>query len=131
MKVLLSIRPEYAEKILQGKKKYEFRKSIFKNSTVKTVIIYATMPVGMVVGEFDFDEVLSDSPQAIWEETRKHSGITKKFFNDYFQGRATAHAIRVLEARRYKEPLSINLFIPNGFAPQSFRYIDDSTRTVY
>ncbi|EBB9520594.1 ASCH domain-containing protein, partial [Salmonella enterica] len=27
MKVLLSIKPEYAESILSGKKKYEFRKS--------------------------------------------------------------------------------------------------------
>src|SRR5690554_4986725 len=100
MRVLLSIKPEYAEKILLGQKLYEFRKSIFKNPDVKTVVIYATMPVGKVVGEFDFDEVLSDTPQAIWAETSKFSGITKKFFNSYFDGRGTAHAIKVREARR-------------------------------
>ncbi|MBI6731014.1 ASCH domain-containing protein, partial [Pseudomonas amygdali] len=43
MKVLLSIKPEYAEKILQGEKRFEFRKSVFKNPDVRTVVIYATM----------------------------------------------------------------------------------------
>lgn len=123
MKVLLSIKPEYAEKILTGKKRYEFRKSIFKNSSVKTVVIYATMPVGKVVGEFDFDEVLSDSPQAIWAETSKYSGITKKFFNSYFDGREKAHAIKVRSVRRYDVPVSLQEFVPSGSAPQSFRYL--------
>ncbi|OLU12787.1 hypothetical protein BVH01_20640 [Pseudomonas sp. PA1(2017)] len=125
MKVLLSIKPEYAEKILTGKKRYEFRKSIFKNSSVKTVVIYATMPVGKVVGEFDFDEVLSDSPQAIWAETSKYSGITKKFFNSYFDGREKAHAIKVRSVRRYDVPVSLKELVPNGSAPQSFRYLDE------
>ena len=38
MKVLLSIKPEFAEKIFNGTKKYEFRKSIFKNKDVDKVI---------------------------------------------------------------------------------------------
>ena len=126
MRVLLSIKPEYAEQILLGKKRYEFRKSIFKNRDVKTVVIYATMPVGKVVGEFDFDEVLSDTPQAIWEETSKFSGITKKFFNSYFDGRLTAHAIKVREVRRYESPFALGDLVPGGFAPQSYRYLDET-----
>ena len=127
MKVLLSIKPEYAEKILSGQKRYEFRKAIFKNPDVKTVVIYATMPVGKVVGEFDFDEVLSDTPQAIWAETSKFSGITRKFFNSYFYGRGTAHAIKVREARRYDVPVMLTDIIPGGAAPQSYRYLVDSS----
>ncbi|PZP21009.1 MULTISPECIES: ASCH domain-containing protein [Pseudomonas] len=127
MKVLLSIKPEYAEKILQGEKKYEFRKAIFKNPNVKTVVIYATMPVGKVVGEFDFDEVLSDSPSVIWSETSSYSGITKRFFNSYFSGRKTAHAIKVREVRRYETPLPLKNLVPSGSAPQSYRYLDDPT----
>jgi predicted transcriptional regulator len=125
MKVLLSIKPEYAEKILQGEKKFEFRKSVFKNPDVKTVVIYATMPIGKVIGEFDFDEVLSDAPKEIWSLTSKFSGITKKFFNDYFDGRKLAHAIKVGTVRRYDTPLSLKSFIPSGAAPQSFCYIKD------
>lgn len=42
MKVLLSIKPEFAEKIFSGEKKFEFRRSIFKDKTVKTVLVYAS-----------------------------------------------------------------------------------------
>jgi len=125
VKVLLSIKPEYAEKILQGIKRYEFRKSLFKNPHVKTVVLYATLPLGKVVGEFDIETVLSGAPNVIWSETHEYSGISKVFFNAYFHGRETAHAIKVARVRRYEVPLSLNKFIPGGNAPQSYRYIVD------
>ena len=40
MKVLMSIKPLYAEQILQGKKKYEYRRRIFKRSDVSSLVIY-------------------------------------------------------------------------------------------
>ena len=35
MKVVLSIKPEFAFKIFDGTKQFEFRKAIFKNPAVK------------------------------------------------------------------------------------------------
>ena len=60
MKVLLSIKPEYAEKIFEGTKKYEFRRSVFKNRNVKTVVVYASSPVQKVIGEFDIEHIIND-----------------------------------------------------------------------
>ena len=57
MKVLLSIKPEFVEKIFAGTKKYEFRKSLFKKSGVKYVVIYASAPIKRVVGEFEIDDI--------------------------------------------------------------------------
>jgi hypothetical protein len=37
MKVVLSIKPEFANKIFDGTKKFEFRKSIFKNENIKLI----------------------------------------------------------------------------------------------
>jgi predicted transcriptional regulator len=68
MKVLLSIKPEYVEKILDGTKKFEFRKGIFKNPDVKSVVIYSTMPVGMIVAEFDIADVIEDKPSTVWKK---------------------------------------------------------------
>lgn len=124
MKVLLSIKPEFAEKILLGQKQYEFRKVLPKASGVKTVIIYATLPLGKVVGEFDIDEILSDTPKKIWHETSELSGITKTFFNDYFQGRQIAHAIKVKKVRRYASPKELSSILASGIAPQSFCYVN-------
>lgn len=67
MKVLLSIKPEYAEQILKGRKKFEYRKSIFKNSKVDTVIIYATMPIGKVIGEFKVGNIISLTSRELWK----------------------------------------------------------------
>ena len=123
MKVLLSIKPEFVEKIFAGTKKYEFRKSLFKRSGVKCVVIYASAPIKRVVGEFEIDDVLSDDVNTMWEKTKKHSGISKAFYNSYFQNRKTANAIRIGHLIKYEEakPLS-DYHIEH--APQSFCYIE-------
>lgn len=69
MKVLLAIKEEFASKIFEGTKRYEFRKSIFKKPGVTSVVMYVTAPVGKVVGEFEIGEVLSDRPDALWGQT--------------------------------------------------------------
>lgn len=123
MKVLLSIKPEHANNILEGKKLFEFRKAVFKNPSVKTVVIYATMPIGKVIGEFEVEEVLSDQPNKVWSLTSEFAGISKVFFNEYFNGRDKAYAIKVKEPKRYAEPIDLKRVVQNGIAPQSFCYI--------
>lgn len=123
MKVLLSIKPEYADRILNGEKRFEFRKAMFKNSNVKTVVIYATMPVGKVVGEFEIDRIIKDRPSKLWQITRGFSGITQDFFESYFYGREAGYAIGVKKAIRYEEPLDLKMFLPTGIPPQSFCYL--------
>ncbi len=123
MKVILSIKPEYAERILSGEKKFEFRKSIFKNKNVDTVIIYATMPVGKVIGEFKVGDILMYSPAELWDKTKCYAGISHKFFKDYFDSREKAFAITVKNPKRYISPLSLEDVSPGAKAPQSFRYV--------
>jgi len=119
----LSIRPEYAEKIFVGEKQFEFRKAVPKNPEVTTVVIYATMPVGQVVGEFEVEEILSERPCDLWALTSEFSGISKSFFNEYFRGRKRAYAFKVRDARRYDEPLALSSVLHSGVAPQSFCYL--------
>ncbi len=123
MKVLLSIKPEYAEKILDGRKRFEFRKALPKAEGVTTVVIYATMPVGKIIGEFEVDSCMSHRPKDLWAMTHEFSGITKTFFNSYFKGRNTAHAFKVKSAKRYDSPISLTELIGTTAAPQSFRYL--------
>ncbi|MDO4764304.1 MAG: hypothetical protein Q4A00_08000, partial [Flavobacteriaceae bacterium] len=69
MKVLLSIKPEFVRKIFFRSKKYEFRKVLFRKE-VESVIIYSTMPVGRIVGEFTISNIISGKPNIIWEQTK-------------------------------------------------------------
>ncbi len=125
MKVLLSINPEHVEKIFSGEKQFEYRKALFKNKAVSKVIIYATMPVGQLVGEFSIDSILMASPKSLWKETKSHSGISKKFFDDYFSNRHVGYAIKIGNLIKYPNPLNPFEKIHNFTAPQSFRYINE------
>lgn len=122
MKVLLSIKPEFAFKIFEGKKKFEFRKVIFKNPNVKTVVVYASSPVQRVIGEFEIDNILSSDPTEIWRLTKKYSGISEDFFNEYFADREIAHAIKIKNTKKYKQPLHLKENF-NVFPPQSYLYL--------
>lgn len=123
MKVLLSIRPEYAEKILAGEKRYEFRRRIPKATGIRTVVIYATLPVGKVIGEFKVERILSDQPNELWAKTKEYAGITRDFFDEYFLGRDHGHAYEVRSIKRYAKPKPLTRFLESGVAPQSFCYL--------
>ncbi|ECB6453198.1 TPA: ASCH domain-containing protein [Salmonella enterica] len=123
MKVLLSIKPEFAEKILDGSKRFEFRKGIFKNRSINTVVIYATMPLGKVVGQFSIESILSDAPEDLWIKTQKYAGISKTFFDNYYSGRSTAYAIKVGDVERFETPLPLSALGDRIKAPQSYLYL--------
>lgn len=118
MKVALSIKPEYVAEIKAGRKRFEYRKAIFKQK-VEKVYIYASAPVSKVVGEFEPVDVLQGKPDDIWEKTKKFSGITEDFFYEYFAGRDVAYAIVIQNLKMYDKPKELPFH-----APQSFRYIE-------
>lgn len=121
----MSIKPEFVEEIIQGNKKFEYRKRIFKRTDITSVVVYATKPYGKVVGEFEIEQILVDTPNSIWKQTRKQSGISKNFFNDYFDGHLEGIAIQIKEFIEYEEPLDLFEFDNNlKVAPQSFCYTE-------
>ena len=130
MKVILSIKPEYADKILDGSKKFEFRKASFTATGVKSVVIYATKPIGKVVGEFEIEEVHIDAPNRIWNKTKEYAGVKKKFFDEYFKNRTVAVAIGVGKVLRYEIPFDLSSFGADVTAPQSFRYLQSPSSQI-
>jgi predicted transcriptional regulator len=118
---LLSIRPNFASAILNGEKRFEFRRRKFAQS-VKVVLVYATIPVRQVVAEFEVRSVISGGLDSLWRRTRNFAGIEKKVFLAYFKGVQIGHAIEIGKVKRYKEPycpikkLGIR-------PPQSFVYV--------
>lgn len=129
MKVLLSIKPNFVHEIAIGRKKFEYRKRIFKQE-VDSVIIYSSKPVGMIVGEFKVDDIIIKAPDDLWEETEEYSGITKEFFLTYFDGRNEAYAIKIKDLFMYEEPINPYKLFNNFVAPQSYKYFDESQQAL-
>lgn len=122
-RMLLSIKPEYVEKILSGKKKYEFRK-FHCRPDVDTIIIYSTSPVKRVVAEVEMVGIIEGDVAEVWQRTKDAAGITKTAYAAYYRGReiATAYqlgAVTVLDTPRDLADYGLS------YVPQSFAYIED------
>ncbi|CAA9200690.1 ASCH domain-containing protein [Flavobacterium sp. W22_SRS_FK3] len=123
MKVILSIKPYYAEKILNGEKTYELRKSIFKVPNIKTVIIYASSPISRIIGEFEIDGIIHEEITTLWKKTKEFNAVDKSFFDEYFANKEKGYAIKIKNFKRYNK--TYNIMEKYGLtAPQSFSYTD-------
>ena len=121
MKVVLSIKPEFANKIFDGTKKFEFRKAIFKNDKIKTVIVYASSPVQKVIGEFEIEKIINHDLNTLWGMTQNYSGISEDYFYQYFAEKEIGYAIKIKKTKKYKIPKCLRADF-NLLPPQSFAY---------
>lgn len=119
--ILLSIKPEYVERIFAGSKKYEFRKRL-ASKTVEKILIYSTAPTMQVVGEVQITGTIWASPTALWERTKKFAGISRDKYREYFKGCKTAYAYQLGDVTRYEPPKELSEYNIN-FPPQSFIYL--------
>lgn len=122
--ILLSINPKHVENIMNGTKRYEFRKKACKRP-VNKILIYSTNPVMRVVGEAEVEDILIDDPEVVWKKTQKSSGIDKIFFDQYYEDRTQAVAYKLKNVIQYGEPKELKDYGISS-APQSFQYIDEA-----
>lgn len=119
--MLLSIKPQYAKVILDGKKQYEFRKNKPKQNVTR-IIFYASSPQKKIVGEAEIDSILEGTPNEIWEIAKTAAGITKQFFFSYYKGKNKAFAYKLKNVKIYDNPKSLSDYGLSQ-APQSYIYI--------
>lgn len=120
--ILLSIRPEYVDSILEGSKRFEFRRRR-PIRDVDTVVVYATEPVGRVVAEFSVKNIVHLPLEELWRKTKRYAGISQADFIQYFDGLESGYAYSIEEVTVYEDGFDIvelNVMTP----PQSFCYLD-------
>lgn len=122
--VLLSIKPKYADLILAGSKRVEFRRS-WAAQDVGVIVLYSSAPVQKIVGMVEVSKVVVASPTALWKTcTDMGGGLTRQELRAYFAGKSRGVAVllgRVFNSSKSLAPSDvIDGFVP----PQSFRYLD-------
>lgn len=120
--ILLSIHPHYAEAILDGTKKVEFRKKNIPRA-VRHVVLYATHPVMRVVGYFSVAEVVECKPSHLWKRYNGSGGISTQDFVTYYADATLSVGLVVEEARRVANLMQLKELDGNSTAPNSFRYL--------
>ncbi len=128
MNILLSIKPKYADKIMKGEKKYEFRKSKFDVKKINEVYIYSSSPVKKIIGKMFIDDVIEGHPKEIWKKCYKYSGITKEEYFKYFDKKDKGFALSIADVEIFDEPFDPYIEYEKFTPPQSFYYIEKITK---
>lgn len=123
---LITILPVHARRIYERSKTFELRKTVPRLLT-RRMFLYETGDVRAVTGHVVLDDVVSGTPEHVWQLTGRQA-TTKKRFDKYFSGRNVAYAYHLADAVRYREaiPLSRILSVDPGFrVPQQFLYLQN------
>ena len=122
MDAILSIKPQFVEEIIAGRKTYEFRKKGFKEHVSK-VYVYASSPICRIIGEFMLGKILEGQPDFIWSKTSNHAGITREYFDEYYEKKDIAYALEIKYFKVYDEPINPYIVLERFPPPQSFCYV--------
>ena len=98
--VLMSIRPQFAEAILDGRKTVELRRRRPSFAEGTTVLIYSSAPDRHVLGSFVAGAILAAAPSELWGRVNERTGISRDVFDEYFAGCDYAYAIEILNPKR-------------------------------
>ncbi|MEN6599023.1 MAG: ASCH domain-containing protein [Rectinema sp.] len=121
--VLLSIRPEHAEKIFNGSKEFEYRRK-FTSKEVNLAYVYASSPTQSVIGYIEIQRVIKMKPGDLWELTKVRSGLTEFQYNQYFINCDIAYAIEIKKAELFKHPNKLSKYCLER-PPQSYQFLYD------
>lgn len=120
--ILISIKPEFVNKIITGEKKVEYRRRLCKREVDK-LYIYATAPVKQVVAEAEVTGRLEGRKEDIWMLTQEFSGIDREHFECYFRDSERAGCYYLGVVKEYEEGRNLQTF-GVSCAPQSYVYVE-------
>ncbi|WP_207001262.1 ASCH domain-containing protein [Trinickia mobilis] len=122
--VLLSIKPKYADLILAGSKRVEFRRS-WAAQDVSVIVLYSSSPIQKIVGVVEVAEIVVASPTILWKTcTERGGGLTREELRSYFADKSQGVAVllgKVFKLAKHVDPSDV---VSNFVPPQSFRYLD-------
>ena len=133
-RLLLSMKPCYAELVFNGGKTAELRKRIGLQMKDIDAFIYVTSPVRQLRGGFRVEHVWSGSPEEVWSLVSDMAGIKKKDFDTYFAGRTIAHALKIVDVWEYDQPFALSALRERleGFVvPRSWRYLRPEEQALF
>lgn len=121
---LMSIKPVFWERIADGEKRYELRRTPIHLDDGDLVVVYASSPEKALVGWFEVEDVIRAPKDCVWRRFGPDLGVSRSVFRDYFDGADLATAIGIRSPRAFDRiPLAVlRKRLPDFRPPQSFMY---------
>lgn len=120
-RVLMAIRPPFAEAVYRGEKLFEFRRVKARISPGVRIIVYESRPRSCVSGEFRAGRVITGHPHdlALLEPDPEMRVLVGR----YLRGSRVATAIEILRPTRWGRCLSLAEFSRGRRPPQSYSFL--------
>ena len=119
---IFSIKPQYAHALMDGTKKYEYRKKMPKRR-INKIYVYSTAPDKKVIGYFTVKKIHQADPLKIWMDTWKNGCVSFDDYELYFQNNDVAYAIEVDEYFKYDTPKVYIKIDETNKVPRSIKYM--------
>ena len=105
--LLISLSPDNAEKILSGSKSVEIRRRFSKNWENKRATLYASRPVGALVGEARIVRVISGHPERIWHHFGHLVDCKREQYDAYVGNQTNVYALVLGNVAAFAEQIPI------------------------
>ncbi len=125
--LLLSIHPEFVEKIFAGEKRVELRRRKPRLQSGDMIAIYASSPRCELVGLARVVRIRRSTPRALWGSVRNDAGIDRQRYDSYFEGSEDAIGIVFEDPVRFERPATLKelrVAWPGFHPPQGYRYLN-------
>jgi predicted transcriptional regulator len=123
--ILLSVKPKFADLIVDGSKLVELRRSI-PAQRISTIAIYSSSPIQSIVALADVKDTIEDKPSNLWAIAKKNgSGLSKIELLDYFESKKYGFALMLENVRVFEESVNPSRIFKQFSPPQSFKYLTD------
>jgi predicted transcriptional regulator len=126
--VLLSVRPRFADALLDGTKTIEVRRRPMRLHTGALCLLYASSPTRALTGALIVAGVDHAAPAELWRRHGPRMALTRDEYDHYLDGRSTACALVVTAPITFRAPVPLAelrrrlaAFVP----PQSYRFVRD------
>ncbi|MBO9997947.1 MAG: ASCH domain-containing protein [Cyanobacteria bacterium SID2] len=124
--LLLSIKPQYVQKILDGQKTIELRKTRPKIQKGDFILVYESSPSKSLIGWFEVQGIICESPKKLWDKVKNKAGVTKEEFDAYYQKSTLGVGICINSIHCIKMSLEDVRKQWNQFKPpQNFHYLKE------
>lgn len=126
---LISIKPEYVDKILNGQKAVEIRTRKVTLQNNNRLWIYSTLPKGSIQAVAYIQHIDFDSPKSIWKKYSKSLGIQKNDFDRYVNGSNKISAIVTKKIIRLPSEITLDKMrsiVPGFHPPQFLKFMSEN-----
>jgi len=106
-RILISLKPKYADQILGGSKFIEIRKRFSRQWASCRAVLYSSSPVSALVGEATINSVTYCRPDEAWSQFEPSLGCSYEEFRSYVGSASQVSAIQLGHVVPYQTPISL------------------------